>query len=172
MPPEELQKLQKEVRDLTELVEDLQGEIFKNNFSNVNIITKELRMKDGQKITFHGENQIFEIYREIGDSGELRIDSAVDLVGKIKIGGLKKPNLVYIYGSDEGLLGANNNTNDSYILIEPGRVGIFTNKGNDFFFRLPNGSADPSVTHTGAMAVVNGVLKIYNGSAWVNVGSQ
>jgi len=44
--------------------------------------------------------------------------------------------------------------------------------GDNFYLRLPNGSGDPAATVTGALAVVGGKLKIYNGSAWVVVGTQ
>lgn len=38
--------------------------------------------------------------------------------------------------------------------------------------RMPNLSADPATATTGELAVVSGVLKIYNGSAWTVVGTQ
>ena len=56
--------------------------------------------------------------------------------------------------------------------MSTGLLQVATNFGNNFTFELPNGSGDPSSTTTGALAVVSGKLKIYNGSAWVVVGTQ
>lgn len=50
---------------------------------------------------------------------------------------------------------------------------IYLENSNDFFFQLPSGTADPSPSVlAGALAVVSGDLKIYNGSAWEKVGLQ
>lgn len=50
---------------------------------------------------------------------------------------------------------------------------VYLGGGNEFFFQLPNSTADPTVTvQAGAINVVNGDLKIYNGSAWELVGVQ
>lgn len=135
-------------------------------------LSSTLTMLEGRKIYFPGLGSQFDIYRQAGDSGKLIIDSATDTENSIRIGETNKPLDVYITGTDEAVLRANNNTNISYLLVEPGRAGIFTDKGNDFTFRLPNGSGDPSGSTTGMMAVVSGKLKIYNGSAWVVVGDQ
>ena len=58
-------------------------------------------LQGGKKIRFEGLNTQYEIYREAGDSGELRIDSTTDTRGTIQIGGLKKPLNAYITGTDE-----------------------------------------------------------------------
>ena len=120
-----------------------------------------------------GINESYEIYRQAGDSGELRIDPVNDYAGAIiSIGSVNKPITLQLIGGDEALLKADNNTNTTQILVEPGSVKFETNKGNDFFVKFPNGGGDPSSTSTGALAVVSGVLKIYDGAAWTVVGTQ
>lgn len=54
----------------------------------------------------------------------------------------------------------------------PFNVGSYTFEINDGYVNLENQGGDPSSGVTGNLAVVGGKLKIYNGSAWVVVGTQ
>lgn len=189
MTPEEKKKmenLEKTVRALQNQVNAMQrfDEYHRHTgtdsnrvfFKDIASIDQKYEVTEGNRLRFtsrtEGTNTAYEIYREVGDGGALRIDSDTAGEGGIRIGDAIRPLYVYIYGTDEGLIGSNNGTNNAYLLVEPTKAGLFTNVGNNFTFRLPNGSGDPSSTSTGALAVVNGKLKIYDGAAWVVVGTQ
>lgn len=143
-------------------------------FRSLKTIQNRYEVDDGLRIRFKGLNAEYEIYRELGDNGDLRIDATSAGIGGIHIGDSVRPLNVYIYGTDEGLIGANNGTNNSYLLVEPTRAGFFTNSTNTFRLSLPNLSSTPATGAIGDLCVVSGKLYICTAATptWTIVGTQ
>lgn len=121
---------------------------------------------------FAAEGNKYKIYLE-ASNGDLILDPQTDGGNGFVVGDVNKPIHAYIIGTDEGVLKADNNTNDCTFLVEPTKASFAQSGSNLFRLGLPNHSSEPSTCVVGDLCVHSGVLKVCTAAnTWTVVGTQ
>jgi len=176
-----IEQLEKELKALKNFVDDFTMHTHngynssKIYFKDTDSVSTNLDVGENKKFYFKGETTQYVIYREPGDNGSLRIDAVNDYSNEeIWIGENNKPLVAGIQGGDEAIVKANNNSNSTYLLVEPTKAGFYTDGTNQFRLRIPNLASDPAAGAVGDLAVVSGKLKICTATdpIWTVVGTQ
>jgi len=176
---EELRKenesLKSELNDLRNDFEDLKTEYYRNNFTSEITYNKDVIMKKDRRIRFPIGGSSFEMYREDAAGDRFYITPKSTVTGNaMYFGGDAdyRADYTYVAGTSGVYLNAVNGGYQGQIDLSPARCNISTNYGSDFYLSLPNHSSDPSTSTVGALAMVNGKLKVRDSSSWVVAGTQ